>query len=136
MAGQTPASLNSKQMLGGLLSCELPQGTELEPEKGLIIPSLQKQAVLHNGQEGHEQRLDIEKWGELESRQMSMEKNQLETWELCSAGIGWGLLPSPRDGGMSTWPLMKEGQRAVLTGVWAELRCICSGKLNTVPHQC
>lgn len=65
-----------------------------------------------------------------------MEKNQLETWELYSAGIGWGLLPPPGDGGISTWPLMKEGQRAVVTDVWAELHCICGRKLNTVLYQC
>lgn len=57
-------------------------------------------------------------WGKLESGQRSTEGNHLETWELCSAGMGGrGLLPPPWDGGMSTWPSTRQG--AVVASVWA-----------------
>lgn len=51
-----------------LITCELPQGTELGPEKGLAIPSLQVQAVWPTGQGECEQGLDLEEQGGLESR--------------------------------------------------------------------
>lgn len=50
----------------------------------------------------------------MESRQMSLERNQRETWELWSVGIGWGLLPPPKGSGTSTWLLMSEGQWVVV----------------------
>lgn len=65
-------------MLGGLITCELPQGEELELEKGQTIPSFQEQAMWTSGQGGHGQGLNLEEWEGLESGQMLVQRNQLE----------------------------------------------------------
>lgn len=42
-----------------------------------------------------------------------MERGQLETWELGSAGLGWVFFLPPRVSGMFTCPLRREGEGAV-----------------------
>lgn len=58
-----------------------------------------------------------------------MKRNQLETW----SHVHWYRLgSSPSQGrGMSTWPLVRERQRAVVPSIWAGLHYICSTCLNT-----
>lgn len=58
-----------------------------------------------------------------------MKRNQLETW----SHVHWYRLgSSPSQGrGMSTWPLVRERQRAVVPSIWAGLHYICSTWLNT-----